>query len=81
MENIWRKQLLSSATDTLTHYSGSSQGIISLEVLEAVAKMRYALLVVAELLQLQVNEQGAAFKGHTQNLYGLAASALLEEAR
>ena len=78
MENIWRKQLLSSATTTLTYFSGSSRGIISLEVLEAVAKMRYALLVVAELLRLQVNEQGAAFKGHTHNLYGRAASALLE---
>ena len=81
MENIYEKQLLSSATNTLTHFAGSSQRTLSLEVLVAVAKMRYALLVVAELLQLQVNEQGAAFKGHTHNLYGRAASALVEETR
>ena len=81
MDNIWRKQLLSSATVTLTCFAGSSQGTISVEVLEAVAKMCYALLVVAELLQFQVNEQGGDFKGHTHNLYGRTASALIDEAR
>lgn len=81
MENVWRKHLLSSATDTLTHFAMSPQRSISLEVLEAVAKMRYALLVVAEVLQLQVNQQGGAFISHTHSLFGLVASKLIAEAR
>ena len=76
MESILRKQLLSSAAATLSHFAVSSQRSITVEVLEAVAKMRYALMVVAELLQLQVNVQGEA-----HNLYGRAASAVVEEAR
>ena len=83
MEAVLRRQLLSSATETLTHFAGSTQQrSVSLEALDAVAKMRYALLVVAELLQLQVNQQGGALVGgHTHYLYGRTASILIEEAR
>ena len=76
MEAILKRNLLSSATDTLVHSAGVREHTISLDVLESVAKMRYSLLVVAQLLQHRVNEQG-----HNQSLYGLACHRLLEEAR
>lgn len=75
-------ELLTSAMDTLTRSTGFSHRAISLDVLEGVAKMRYALFVVAKLLQLQINEMGGALASHTQKLlYGSVASNLLEEAK
>jgi hypothetical protein len=71
--------LLKSSADTLTCLPGFAT--ISLDSLESVARMRYALQVVAELLLLQVNEQGGSLESHTQNLHGRIASVLLEEAR
>ena len=76
-------ELLTSGLDTLARFSGFTEQDISLELLEGVAKMRYALLVVAQLLQLQVNEAGRApsLPSRTHNLYGSVASILLDEAR
>ena len=76
MEAILKRNLLSSATDNLVRSAGIREHTISLDMLESVAKMRYSLLVVAELLQHRVNEQG-----HNQSLYGVAGNRLLEEAR
>ncbi|CAI8002393.1 E3 ubiquitin-protein ligase rnf213-alpha [Geodia barretti] len=73
---ILEKNLLTSATDTLAHSAGLTEHTISLEALESVAKMRCCLLVVAELLQLRVNQQG-----HSQFLYGRMVQQLLEETR
>ena len=76
MEAILKRNLLSSATDTLVRSAGVRVHTISLDMLESVAKVRYSLLVVAQLLQHRVNEQG-----HNQSLYGVAGHRLLEEAR
>ena len=76
MEAILKRNLLSSATDTLVRSTGVRVHAISLDMLESVAKMRYSLLVVAELLQHRLNEQG-----HSQSLYGVVVHRLLEEAR
>ena len=76
-------ELLSSGMETLTQFAGFTLQDISLELLEGVAKVRYALLIVAQLIQLQVNEVGGApsFSSHTHNLYRSIASRLLDEAR
>ena len=76
MEAILKRNLLSSATDPLVRSAGVRMHTISLDMLESVAKMRYSLLVVAQLLQHRLNEQG-----HSQSLYGVVAHRLLEEAR
>lgn len=76
MEIILHKDILNSATCTLTDADGLTLKYISLEVLESVAKMRYALFVVAELLLCRVNGQAGAI-----NLHGRAASGLTEQAR
>ena len=76
IEAILKRNLLSSATDILVRSAGVREHTISLDMLESVAKMRYSLLVVAQLLKHRVNEQG-----HNQSLYGVACHRLLEEAR
>ena len=76
METILKNNLLKSATHTLGHSAEATQHTISIDMLESVARMRYALQVVAELLQLRVSEQG-----QSQPLYGIAAHRLLDEAR
>lgn len=76
MEAILKANVLPSAADALIHSQGFTEHTISLDVLEGVARMRYCLRVVAELLQLRGTEQG-----HTQYLYGSAAYHLLEETR
>ena len=62
--------------------AGFSQRDITLDLLEGVAKVRYALLVVAGLLQQQVNEVGGAFPAsHTHIIHGATADRLLQKAR
>lgn len=75
-------KLVTCAIDTLTQFAGFTQSNVSVEVLEAVAKMRYALLVITELLQLRVDEmREASLTSHSHNLYGTVASTLLDKAR
>ena len=76
MEFILKRGLLRTAADTLVRSAGVREHTISLDMLESVAKMRYSLLVVAELLQHRVNEQG-----HSQSLHGVVAHRLSKEAR
>ena len=76
MDTILKINLLKFATHTLVHSAGATQHTISIDMLESVARMRYALQVVAELLQLRVSEQG-----QSQSLYGAVAHRLLDEAR
>ena len=76
MEAILKRNLLTSATETLVRLAGCAEHTISLDLLEGVARMRYCLLVVAQLLQRRVSEQG-----HTQSLYGRVVHQLLEETR
>lgn len=76
MEAIVKGNLLKSATDTLVNSAGFKEHTISLYMLESVARMRYGLFVVAELLQVRVTQQSSA-----QSLYGRVAHQLLEEAR
>ena len=62
--------------------AGCIQENMSLELLEGVAKIRYALFVVADLLQQQVNDVGE--RSQTSNrhiLHGVSASGLLDVAR
>ena len=79
MEAVLKRKMLSSATDILTHSAGFTERTISLEILESIAKMRYALLVVSELLHLQVNEREREEDDHS--LYGRIASILIDEAK
>ena len=74
-------QLISSAMDVLTKLGGFTQRNLSLDILEGVAKMRYGLSVVAELLQMQVNEVEGTSTRHSQKLYGSVSSRLIAEAR
>ena len=74
-------QLVTSAMDVLTKLGGFSQDSVSLDMLEGVAKMRYGLFVVAELLQMQVNEVEGTLASHNQKLYGSVSSRLIAEAR
>ena len=76
VETILKNNLFKSAMHTLVHSTGATEHTISIDMLESVARMRYALQVVAELLQLRVSEQG-----QSQSLYGIAAHRLLDEAR
>ena len=81
MEAIVRKKMLASATDILIQSAGFTEQTVSLDILESVARMRYALHVVSELLQLQVNEQDEGFASQDRILYGRTASILIEGAR
>ena len=74
-------KLFAAAMELLSQCTGFSQRDVSLDMLEGVAKLRYALLVAAELLQLQVKEMGGDSASHTQILYGRVASRLVESAR
>ena len=71
MEAIVEKNFLTAATATLP-----ASIKMSIEVLESVARVRYSLRVVAELLVRRVHDQG-----HTQFLYGEMAHKLLEATR
>ena len=73
---ILKRNLLTSATDTLVLSAGFTDHTITLEVLESVATMRYCLRVVAELLLLRVSDQG-----HSLNVYGHLTHQLLEGTR
>jgi hypothetical protein len=75
-EMIVRDRMLTTATDGLVHSAGFSEHTVSLDLLESVARMRYCLQVVTELLQLHANRQGG-----TQFLYGHVVHQLLEETR
>ena len=62
--------------------AGFTQRDITLDLLEGVAKIRYALLVVADLLQQQVNEMGGASPAsYAHIIHGAMANRLIEEAR
>jgi hypothetical protein len=75
-------RLMASSVDTLTQCTSFTLSNISMKVLEGVAKMRYGLLVVAELLQLQANPiKGVSFSNQSQNIHGRLASTLLDTAR
>ena len=76
IKDILREKLLETATNTLVHAAGLTELTISLEALESVARLRYCLLVVAELLQLRIDQEG-----HTHFLYGRMVHQLLEETR
>ena len=76
-----KKKMLTSATDILIQSTGFTEQTVSLDILESVARMRYALHVVSELLQLQVNEQDEGFASQDRILYGRTASILIEEAK
>ena len=70
------------AVQSLEGASGLMQRDVSLDLLEGVAKLRYGLLVVANLLQQRVNSLGGASStSHAQVIFGSAANQLLEEAR
>ena len=73
---IIRNKFLATATDTLINSVGFTEHTVSLDMLESVARMRYCLQVVSELLQLRVNQQGGP-----QFLYGHVAHQLLNETR
>jgi hypothetical protein len=73
---IVRDKMLTTAADGLVHSAGFSEHTVSLDLLESVARMRYCLQVVTELLQLHANRQGG-----TQFLYGHVVHQLLEETR
>ncbi|CAI8034865.1 E3 ubiquitin-protein ligase RNF213 [Geodia barretti] len=73
---ILKRNLLTSATDTLVQSAGFTDHTITLEVLESVATMRYCLRVVAEVLLLRVSDQG-----HSLNVYGHLIHQLLEGTR
>ena len=81
MEAIVKKKMLTSATDILIQSAGFTERTVSLDILESVARMRYALHVVSELLQLQVNEEDEGFPSQDRILYGRTASILIEGAR
>lgn len=81
MKAIVRNHLLTSATNTLIGLGGITEQNISLDVLESVAQIRYALTVVAELFQLRANEKGQVSANHTRILHGRIASILINEAR
>ena len=68
--------------ESLRRAAGYSQRDITLDLLEGVAKVRYALLVVAGLFQQQVSEVGGASPAsHAHIVHGAMANPLLEEAR
>ena len=71
-------KLFASAMDEFT---GFTQRDISLDMLEGVARLRYALQVAAELLQMQVKEMGGASASHTHVLHGRVASRLVDATR
>lgn len=75
IKTILGRNLLSSAIDTLTTWEKNE---MSIEISEAVAKIRYSLLVVTELLHHEINEQVEASKDDTDNLY---THTLIDEAR
>ena len=75
-EVIVRDKMLTTATDGLVHSAGFSEHTVSLDLLESVARMRYCLQVVTELLQLHANRQDG-----THFLYGHLVHRLLEETR
>ena len=75
-EGIVKDKILRAATDTLVHLAGFTDQTVSLDLLESVARTRYCLQVVTELLQLHANQQG-----DTQFLYGHVVHRLLEETR
>jgi hypothetical protein len=68
---ILKEKLLMSGTDILVHSASSTEHTISLDLLESVAKIRYCLRVVADVLQLHS-------KRHD---YGHMVHRLLEECR
>ena len=74
-------QMITSAMDVLTTLGGFPQRNISLDILEGVAKMRHGLFVVAELLQMQVNEVEATSASRNEKLYGFVSSSLIDKAR
>ena len=74
-------QLITSAVDVLTTFGVFTQTNVSLNILEGVAKMRYGLFVVAELLQMQVNEVEGTSASHSQKLYGSVSLGLIDKAR
>ena len=71
MEAIVEKNFLTTATATVP-----ASIKMPIEVLESVARVRYSLCVVAELLEQRVYD-----RGHTQFLYGEIAHKLLEATR
>lgn len=73
-------RLMASSVNTLTQCTSFTLHNISMEVLEGVAKMRYGLQVVAELLQLQANTTKDIFSSNLK-IHGHLASTLLEKAR
>ena len=81
MKSIVKKKMLTSATDILIKSAGFTERTVSLDILESVARLRYALSVVSELFQLQVNVQDEGFSSQDPKLYGHTASILIEEAR
>ena len=61
---------------------GFTRKDITLDLLEGVAMVRYALLVVADLLQQQVNKVEGAFPpSHTESVNEATVIQLLKEAR
>lgn len=73
--------LLKEGLKSLEGRSFTQRDII-VDLLEGVAKVRYALLVVANLLQQQVNEVGGtSLASHPQIIHRATATRLLEEAR
>ena len=74
--------LLQEGMESLMRAAGFSQRDITLDLLEGVAKVRYALQVAAGLLQQQINEVGGASPAsHAHIVHGAMANRLLEEAR
>ena len=74
--------LLQEGMQSLLGNVNFTQRDITLDLLEGVAKVRYTLLVVADLLHEQVNEVGGASSvSHSQSMHGATANRLLEEAR
>ena len=74
-------RLFASALQPMSQCAGFTSRDISLDVLEGVAKLRYALLVAAELLQFQVKEMERALASNTHIFHGRVASSLVEAAR